>query len=320
MNLTDLARRTAVVVLNWNGFDDTSQCLASLARLNPAPGRVIVVDNGSTDGSAERLRAVFPWAHVVATSRNLGYAGGNNVGIRLALGEGADYVWVLNNDTVVEPGALGALLQRMTEDPTIAMCGSTLVHSDPPGVVQALGGASYDPWTGTARGVGAGLRLGSLPSPSDVEPRLDYVAGASVLVTRRFLETAGLMDEGYFLFFEELDWAARLPPGTRLGWAASSVVHHKDGATIGRNRDDGQPMEKRLRYEYFMLRSRFRYTAKHDPWRLPVVVAITLATLALRLARGQPLRAWVLARALVAVATGLGVPPSARELMRSARA
>lgn len=320
MKVDELVKRTAVVVLNWNGIRDTSDCLASLARLTTQPGKVIVVDNASQDGSEDALRTGFPWVQVVQAGRNLGYAGGNNLGIRTALDGGADLVWILNNDTIVSPSALERLIERILADPTIAVCGSTLVYADQPQEVQALAGASYNRWLGVATPIGAGLELSALPPVAEVERQIDYVVGASALVTRRFVESAGLMDEGYFLFFEELDWVARLPTGMRLGWAPDSVVRHRDGATIGRNRGSGDPMPKRLRYEYFLVRSRMRYTLRHAPTSLPSLLMVTLATVIGRLLRGQVTRAWILLRAFVAVATGIGVPRSASELIRSARA
>ncbi len=320
MTVAELVKRTAVVVLNWNGIRDTSDCIASLAQLTTQPGKVIVVDNASQDGSENALRTGFPWVQVVQAGRNLGYAGGNNLGIRTALDGGADLVWILNNDTIVSPSALEHLIERVVADSTIAVCGSTLVHADQPRKVQALAGASYNRWLGVATPIGAGLDLSALPPVQEVERQLDYVVGASTLVTRRFVESAGLMDEGYFLFFEELDWIARLPDGMRLGWARDSVVHHKDGATIGRNRGSADPMPQRLRYEYFMVRSRLRYAWRHVPISLPSLLLVTLATVIGRLLRGHVTRAWILLRALVAVATGIGVPRSASDLIRSVQA
>lgn len=319
MNVVEAAERSAVVIVNWNGTEDTLACLASLTSMTVRPRQVIVVDNASSDDVAGRVASAFPAVDVLQAGSNLGYAGGNNLGIRRAVERGALYLWILNNDTVVHEDALCGLLERVIADPSIGLCGSTLLHAAPPHLVQAFGGARYDRRFGAAYGIGAGDALASAPRVEDVEARLDYVIGASMLATMPFVEGAGLMDEGYFLFFEELDWAARLPPGMRLGWAPGSIVYHKDGATIGKNRDAGQPFSKRFRYEYFLVRSKLRYTGRHEPARLPSIALGVGITLVSRLARGQLLRAWILLRASLAVLTGVGAPAQARALVKGGR-
>ncbi len=283
-----MSRKVYVVVLNWNGRDDTIACLESLRCLNTGSDMdyvVVVCDNASTDGTMEAVRQ---WAthasasvHVpdhlqvflpklnprnvifaeldrstaeagkvaseanvvlIQTGANLGYAGGNNVGIRYALAQGdADFVWVLNNDTFVHPDALMGLVDRCLKDRDIAMVGSTLRYFDEPERIQARGGCSFIPWRVRARPIGEGVLLSDVKKESDedVEKKTAYVVGASVLVPRGFLESVGLMQEDYFLYFEELDWAerARRHPERcwRLGYAESSIVFHKVGASAGTN-------------------------------------------------------------------------------------
>lgn len=177
---------------------------------------------------------------LIQTGSNLGYAGGNNVGIRYALERGdADYFWILNNDTVVAPAALSALLRKANGDPRFGIVGSTLLYHYRPDFVQVLGGCRFSAWTTTVRPIGWGKTAteASAVSESEVESQLDYVAGASMLVSRAFVADVGLMQEDYFLYFEEIDWAER---GRRsktrrweLGFARDSVVLHKVGASAG---------------------------------------------------------------------------------------
>lgn len=270
--------QTYVILVNWNGWRDTVECLESLLRIDHANYVVVVCDNGSRDGSIERIcawadgalaqppgssapiqqftsppivkpvryvsysrasaeaggRPDDPRLVVVDVGANLGFAGGNNVGLRYALARGdMKAAWLLNNDTVVEPKSLSALEERMAADQKIGMCGSVLVDYNRPDTIQALGGAWYSPWTTRAFHLGAGERFPeSIPrDPSVVEGRTTYVVGASMLVSAAFLRVVGLMQEDYFLYGEEIDWAARGRGLFRLGFAPASVVYHKVGAS-----------------------------------------------------------------------------------------
>lgn len=247
---------TAVVILNWNGWRDTLACVQSVLKHAPE-SQVVVCDNGSSDGSYEHLgtalslqlpvgalrclSAMEAWPQLVdarvvliQNGANLGFAGGCNIGLRFALSQGHEYFWLLNNDTEIEPGALAHLLDRVLRDPKIGMCGSRLVYFDAPDVVQARGGATYAPALGVGRHIGVHEPISAPENPEAIEADMDYVVGASMLVTRRFLESVGLMQEDYFLYFEELDWATRgRAQGFRLAYAPESVVRHKEGASIG---------------------------------------------------------------------------------------
>lgn len=220
---------------------------------------------------------------MIETGGNLGYAGGNNVGIRFALGQPEiDAVWILNNDTVVSPGALGELI-RETEATGAGICGSTLLYYDRPSVVQTLGGASYNARIGLPKHIGEGEPLVRAPTPDEVRARLDFVNGASMLVTRALIEDVGLMDESYFLYFEELDWALRAGGRYTLGYAQASVVFHKEGRSIDTR---GSDRKSELSDRYFH-RNRLEITRRYFPASLWTVRLALLATAARRAARGQ---------------------------------
>ncbi len=215
---------------------------------------------------------------LIQTGANLGFAGGCNVGIRYALAQDAEYVWLLNNDTLAAPDSLRHLVDHLQSHPEIGIGGSTLLSLHHPSHVLALGGGRLRRSTGTTRHIGEGSRWPpSEQTSANLETQqMDYVVGASMLTRRSFLETAGLMDEGYFLYYEELDWAFRLPTGMRLGYAPSSVVYHHEGGTTGGI----------VRTHYY--RSLIRFTWRHNRRYLPLV----LARMALRVPEALLHRNW----------------------------
>jgi len=215
--------RVFVIILNWNGWKDTLECLSSLEDLDYPAHEVVVVDNGSTDGSEEKIREAYPDIVVLQTGENLGFAGGNNAGIRHALGRGADHVWLLNNDAVVYPGALSALVKEALSDDSIGMVGSKIYYYQAPDVIWFAGG-TIDPLTGkTGHSLMGEKDTGGRDEPRDV----DYASACSLLVKRAVIEDVGLMDTRFFLYFEETDWAVRC---RRRGWRvryqpASRILH-----------------------------------------------------------------------------------------------
>jgi hypothetical protein len=211
---------------------------------------------------------------VIRTTANLGFAGGNNVGIRCALSAGdADYVWLLNYDTVVRPLALSAMVARMKAVPEAGICGSTLLYYDDPRMIQSLGGARYLKWAGVGVQLGAGGRWPIEVRAESIERELSYVSGASMLVSRQFLETIGLMEEGYFLYFEEIDWARRAAGRFKLAYAPGSVVLHKEGSAIGSSRTGRRRSPQSF---FWLMRSRLRFTAKYHPEALATVTLYSL--------------------------------------------
>lgn len=171
---------------------------------------------------------------ILCAAHNSGFAAGNNLGFKYLqrLG-GYDYFWLLNNDAFPAPEALSHLVARGVKDPTLGQIGATLVYSGRPDTVQAFGGAIYDPKSGRAYHLGAESSLSDLGGVSEsvIEKRMSYVVGASILVSNSFLSRVGLMEESYFLYFEELDWAERGKQEFGLGYARDAVVYHKAGAS-----------------------------------------------------------------------------------------
>ncbi len=197
--------RQAVVVLTWNSREDVPECLESL-RLQVRPGdAVLVVDNGSTDGTVEAVHRAHPWAEVAENGSNLGYAAGNNAGIRKALDRGFDAVLVLNPDTVLLPGAVEALLAAFDAAPRAgAFQPVLLLHSDP-GRADSLGLRPRR--TFGAEDAGRG---GRAPPAAAADAPIFGPCGAAALYRAGALRAAGLLDEGLFLLEEDLDLAFRL--------------------------------------------------------------------------------------------------------------
>lgn len=218
--------RVAIVVLNWNGSKDTQLCLSSLRQLNYKNYDVIVVDNDSSDDSVERIGSDFPDVTIIETGENRGFAGGCNRGILHALSNSADFVWLLNNDTIVDPEALQRLLYRAQRDRRIAAVGSAIYFMEEPHCLQAWGGGRVNFWLGRSRHFLA-------PVPDDA---IDFITGASMLVSREALESVGLLDEQFFMYWEDADFCFRLRKSKwKLAVAGDSKVWHKGSATVGKN-------------------------------------------------------------------------------------
>lgn len=263
--------RVDVVVLNWNGWQDTIGCLETLQRQDYPHVNVLVVDNGSTDSSVDHIRNAMPTVELVQTGVNLGFGGGCNAGIRLALARGADYVWLINSDATVDPGALSALVRRAGQDPMLGAVGSVLYEAETPGRVQLWGGGSVNLWLGRSR-----HRL----SPGSV----DFISGASVLLRRAALDGVGLFDDAnFFMYWEDTDLGFRMrQAGWRLAVAEDSQVWHKQSASLGR----GSPVLD----EYFT-RSGVRFLRRYAPVPFVSIALMLGMMVAKRLLQGEISRA-----------------------------
>jgi GT2 family glycosyltransferase len=223
--------RVAVVLLSWNGRDDTLAALASLAAVTYPELAPIVVDNGSSDGIGEALAAAFPSVELIRSEQNLGFAEGSNVGIRRALERGAGYVLLLNNDVEVEPGFVGALVEEARRRPDAGALCSKILYLDPPDLIW-FAGASFDPragYNGRQRGY---RELDDGRFDEVVES--DRACGASMLVPRRVLEEVGLFDPALFAYSEDTEWSLR---ARRAGYhhyvVPASKVWHKVSVASG---------------------------------------------------------------------------------------
>ena len=251
---TDPAARVAVVVLSWNGRDDTLRCLSSLAQVEYARLDVVVVDNGSSDGSAEAVEAGFPDAVVIRMGRNAGFSGGVNAGIAAALERGADAVLLLNNDMVVESGFLAPLVRASLQPGVAAACSQILFADVPDRVWYA--GASFHPRRGH-HGRNIGFGKAPLPATSPTY-QVDCACGGAMLITRDAVEEIGLFDEELFAYREDLDWSLRARErGRSVVVVPASVVRHRVSASTG-----GESSPTSL---YYDVRNSLTVAERHAP-------------------------------------------------------
>ena len=210
------------ILVNWNGWQDTIECLHSLRQQNYPALQVIVVDNGSTNDSVRLIREAHPWATVVETGQNLGFPSGCNVGTRLAIEQGADYVWLLNNDTTVPADTAEKLCRTALKHPAAGAIGAVLYYMDNPAKVQAWGGGKANLWTGFVTHFTKATPL----------TKNSYLTGASILLPRKICEEIGLLYEGYFMYCDDSDFCLRIcRAGYELVVCEDTAILHKEGAS-----------------------------------------------------------------------------------------
>ena len=224
------AARLAAVVLSWNGREHTLACLRSLEAVEYEPLDVIVVDNGSVDGSADAVAAAFPQADLVRLERNRGFAGGMNAGAERALDRGAEHVLLLNNDTEVDPAAPGSLVAEAGRRSEAAAVCATIYFREPPGVIW-YAGARFDPKRGYQ---GRHEGYGSQEAPASVR-ETERACVAAMLVPAAVIQELGLFDEDLFAYAEDADWSLRARDAGRtlLVVPEARVVHGVSVATGG---------------------------------------------------------------------------------------
>lgn len=262
-----------IIILNFNGHHDTIECLESLYKLSHHNTQIIVIDNSKTGESLNQIklwalgdsykevptchkRIVYPLQPkpikfkiisqkesesnfydepllIIKAEENRGFSAGNNIGLRYAQRKNDfEYCWILNNDTVVEKDSLTKqiLFFRENIERKIGILGSKLIYYDNPKEIQAIGG-KFNSTFMVSSPIGAGKERKTKKSQLGL---IDYVVGASMLVSVRFLKEVGLLSEDYFLYYEELDWVYRAKDkGWAIDWCEDSIVHHKEGVSIG---------------------------------------------------------------------------------------
>jgi len=318
--------RVAILVLNWNGWRDTIECIESLQQLTYPNYDIVVIDNGSIDGSMDKIKnwaagkigvksklfaynthneqvhfieydrgtaeagglaqleakiAGIPSSRrivLIQTGVNLGFAGGNNVGMRYSLIREASYVWLLNNDTVVDENALTEMVQLSEREPQVGMVGSKLLYYDCPTRIQSVGGLR----------IGPSFIMGFRQPGSDEENKgqwesvveLYHIMGASLLAKREMITNIGLMDESYFFLCEELDWNVRARKrGWRLLYCPHSLIFHKGSKSIRWT----SPLS-----DYYFMRNSLFFATRFYPYWLPLVFLRLMIRISKRLLEKEP--------------------------------
>ena len=332
-----------VVLLNWNGWQDTVACLESVFASDDVNFKVVGCDNASSDGSLSyieqwaqghlatkveghprlyplrrasqasvgfqsirleelgdgaSLTGIVPPLTLLDNQANIGFAAGNNTGIDYAMSQPEmTHIWLLNNDTLVEPDCLKNMLDRLDESTVPAICGSRIMFYDAPEVVQAMGGNSYNRWRGdSSMSLGRGLLQGELKETAWYESKLDYLCGASILLPRTFVDAVGLMEESYFLYYEELDWMLRAKGRYRQLIADAAVVYHREGSSIGSASWQRGPS---LLSEFYKFRNKLAFTRKFFPYALLTSYLFSWLQVANRIRKGYWRNAWLISQVLL---------------------
>lgn len=225
-----MSPKVAIIIVNWNGKADTLECLFSLGEDTYQNKQIIVVDNGSTDDSVSVIRAAYPVVTVLETGANLGFTGGNNVGIDYALKQGADYVFLLNNDTTVEPDALIALVEAAEVDLSYGLLTPVIHYFDTPAEAWFAGSQMN-----LARGV-AFQDNHNIPERNQPPHAIPWACGCAMLVRSEVIKRVGGFDDRYFLNWEDADLSVRIrAQGHILGIVPQARIYHKVGRSFQRS-------------------------------------------------------------------------------------
>lgn len=244
--------KIAVVILNWNGKEDILECLASVKKIDYPNYEIVLVDNGSVDGSADAISKQYPAITLLQTGENLGYAGGNNVGIRWALEQGADYILLLNNDTIVATDLLSAFINATNLLPSGSILGAKIYFYDNPDTLWFAGGR-WRSESNSFEHLGYG-------QPDSIEfnhkTEVDYITGCALFADAATFKEVGLLGEDFFLTYEETDWCYRagakdhkciVIPEAKLWHKVSSSFGGADSPLVN----------------YFMTRNKLLWAKKH---------------------------------------------------------
>jgi len=246
--------KVSIIILNWNGLEDTIECLDSLKKVTYPNYSVIVVDNGSKGNDVELLKARFgDYIKTIENDKNYGFAEGNNIGMRYALDNlDPNHVLLLNNDTVVDPEFLTELIKVSVSDPLIGIAGPKVYWYDEPAKLQSTG-ATINWYTGKTTLIGCDeIDHGQFDHMKDV----NWVIGCCLLIERTVVEKIGLLMPAYFAYFEEAEWCTRCQKaGYRVVYVPNARLWHKCARTTART--DGIRL-------YYMTRNRFLFMKRNS--------------------------------------------------------
>ena len=241
----------SIIILNWNGIEDTIECIESLKNINYQEYKIIVVDNGSSENEGQVLKAKFgDYIDIIRNERNYGYAEGNNIGIRYVLNKSMpEYILLLNNDTVVHPRFLNELIDIAEQDSATGVAGPKTYYYDNAMELQFVA-TKVNLWTGWINHIGVGeIDSGQYNTIRDT----DYCQGSCFLIKQEVIQTIGLLDSAYFAYWEETDYCRRAhKAGFRIVYCPDAQIWHKTPQTG---------------YEanaiYYLTRNRFLFMRKH---------------------------------------------------------
>lgn len=246
-----MTSRTWVLILCWNNFEDTAECVRSVRSLEGEAPHILVIDNQSTDGTVDRLRREFNGLDILVNPSNLGYAGGNNAGLARAFSKGADYALILNNDVLVEPSLLNTLLDEAEKNDRAAFVAPLVLYADTRDTINAIG-TSMD-WFKLRPRIGLCGKSRALAPARTLTPEI--IVGCAWLVPKRTVDRIGLLDERFFLIHEDADWCMRARrAGLLCRVVTDAVVYHKNSRTLSKHA---------LLTHYYSTRNILYLAAKH---------------------------------------------------------
>ena len=240
--------KVVTIVLNWNGKEDTLECLHSLQRSTYSNLTTIVVDNGSTDGSVPAIRKVFPDLVVIENRDNSGFTGGNNIGIQHALENGAEYVWLLNNDTIIESDTLAKLVAKAESSPDFGLLSPVIhLYEDPDSIQFYLGYVDWETYNI--------INFSQEEHDRHAGRSKDYTLwGTALLIKRHVLEKLGGLDDRFFAYHEDAEYCMRASrEGFGITVDPTSKIFHKNSRSTGSNTAPLQCF-LRIRNQYFLWR------------------------------------------------------------------
>ncbi|MCS5490997.1 glycosyltransferase family 2 protein [Algoriphagus limi] len=246
----------AIILVNWNGISFTRACLQSLQSLDYPNHEIFVVDNGSENPEGAQLKEEFPHIHLLETGKNLGFSGGNNVGIRKGLELGFSHILLLNNDTEVEADFLGKMMHQFSQNPKLGVLQPLICFLHEKQKIWSAGGK----WQKT---LGRAITLGDRQNIQDYlikTEQLDWATGCCMLVKREAILETGLLNEQYFAYFEDVEWSLRIrEKGFEIGLVADAKIYHEAGASSKKKHEEGvlspQVFYYHVRNQFFLLRS-----------------------------------------------------------------
>jgi|SRR5579859_6177486 len=258
--IQDEEPKVVVILLNWNNAHFTAPCIRSLQKSDYRNMQILVVDNGSKDGSPESLQSDFPDATVIRNSENLGFAAGNNVGIHAALETGAKYVLILNNDTEVDPGLVRELVSICEKDDSIGISTAKMYFMNPSNVIW-FAGSTVNLWTGTFRHVGYGeIDRGQFDDVA--EP--GFATGCCFLIRADLLKKLGGFEESFFIYAEDLDLSVRCrKSGYRIVFNPQAKLWHKESGTMAKSTRNGPRARTTPLQHYLMARNGIFVVRRH---------------------------------------------------------
>lgn len=219
-----------IILVNYNSYKDTIECAKSLEKIEYKNFKIIIVDNGSKDESLSKIRRELKECILIETGENLGFAGGNNAGINYAIKNGADYVLLLNNDTLVKSDFLNKMLLRYQQNDNIGLVGCKIMYYPEKNRIW-FGGGKID-WF---KFIGTHFGIGEVDNGQyDQENEIDFMTGCCMLIKREVIEKVGLLSEQYFMYFEDVDFCVKVKEaGYKIWYNPKAVIYHKVGLSGG---------------------------------------------------------------------------------------